>query len=104
MSTDTVHALEAKRDCRRYVWASVAAWFINFFIIPMFLYPMGVKSHYTLEGTILAGAAGMAGSYGFLGCPRRPVVLKLGTALVCVFSVVVAIDAVIQFFRFGRTT
>ena len=102
MSTGTTPA-EAKADRRFYLWASVAAWLMSFFIVPAFYYPMGAKSHYTPEGTILAVVAGAAGCYGFFGCPRRPTPLKLGTSLVCIFSAAVAMYAVIQFIRFGES-
>jgi hypothetical protein len=68
----------------------------------MFLYPMGWKSHYSIEGTLLACIAGLLGAYGFLGCPRRPISLKLGTGIMCVFSLSMGTFALIQYFRFGR--
>jgi hypothetical protein len=76
---------------------------MNYLVIPAFSYPEGPKSHYSLAGTVLAVGAGVAGCYGFCGFPRRPVLVKLGTGLVCVFSAVIAIYAVIQFIRFGQT-
>jgi hypothetical protein len=103
MSTGTTPA-EAKGGSRLYLWMSVTAGLMIFFIIPAFCYPMGPKSHYGPEGTILAVVAGIAGCYGFFGCPRRPIPLKLGTALVCIFSATVAVFAVIQFIRFGQGT
>jgi hypothetical protein len=103
MSTSTTPAA-AKGGRRLYLWTSIAAWFMNFFIIPAFHYPMGPKSHYGPEGTILAVVAGIAGAYGFFGCPRRPILLKLGTALICIFSAAIAMYAVIQFIRFERST
>lgn len=104
MSTEATHPPEAAKIGRHvYFWASITAWVMNFFIIPAFYYPMGLKSHYGPEGTVLAVAAGIVGGYGFFGCPRRPILLKLGTALVCIFSAVVGIYAVIQFIRFGQS-
>ena len=91
MSTVTTPA-EAKGGRRLYLWMTVAAWLMNFFVIPAFYYPTGPKSHYTPEGTILAVVAGIAGCFGFFGCPRRPVPLKLGTALVCIFSAAVRVS------------
>jgi hypothetical protein len=89
---------------RRYISASLGAWVLTFFFVPMFAYPMGWKSHYSIEGTLLACIAGMLGTYGFLGSPRRPIMLKLGTAIVCVFSAIIGIFAVIQYIRFGRSS
>ncbi len=86
-----------------YVWASIVAFGMNFFVVPAFLYPLGERSHYSPTGTVLAVIAGAIGCYGFFGCPRRPILLKLGTALVCLFSAAIGINAVIQFIRFGHT-
>jgi len=95
------HPATGANNYRRYISASLGAWVLTFFFVPMFEYPMGWKSHYSLEGTLLACIAGMLGTYGFLGIPRRPVMLKLGTALVCVFSATIGVFAVIQYIRFG---
>jgi len=95
-------ATGGKSNYRRYISASLGAWVLTFFFVPMFEYAMGWKSHHTIEGTLLACVAAVLGAYGFLGCARRPVSLKLGAGIVCVFSVSIGIFAVIQYIRFGR--
>ena len=103
MSIDSSKAAVSQTGRGRvYLWASVAAFILNFIFVPMFLYPEGPKSHYSPEGTILAAIAGALGCYGFFACPKRPVILKLLAGFVCVLSAVVGVFEVVQFIRFGH--
>ena len=103
MSADSNYAAQAtKSGSIRYLWASIAAAGCSYFIVPAFHIPVGARSHYSFVGTVLAVVTGVLGGYGFFRCPRHPVLLKLGTAPVCLFSAAIAISAVIQFIRFGH--
>jgi hypothetical protein len=90
------------RDVGPRLWPSATGLLIVYILVPLFLAPMGDKSHCSIEGTMISILAASVCAYGFFVTARRPRWARIVSGIALALTAAYAVWYVIAYLRYGK--